>query len=144
MDRSLVDIEWKLRRAQAHEALESLQHNLQARAYLYKFKDRFVRGQHANTRARNAIASVDAQIREAAEDYRAAYKALVSLCSVTNDLTWQRELLPLADDDIRDLSESKAERMGKKVSEGKRTISWIWRMVPAENLENDDLLRDRK
>ncbi|KDR84201.1 hypothetical protein GALMADRAFT_56241, partial [Galerina marginata CBS 339.88] len=60
VDQSLVDIEWKIRQAQAFEALESIRHFLQVRAYLYKFKDRFVRGQGPNTRANNDIAGVQA------------------------------------------------------------------------------------
>ena len=54
-DLRLARIEWKLRDAQAHEALDAVRHNLQKRSHLYNFKDRFIRGQSANTRARNLI-----------------------------------------------------------------------------------------
>ena len=142
VDISLVNIEWKLRHAQAYESLDSLRHYLQFRAYLYKFKDRFVRGQGANTRARNAINSVQAKIDAAAAEYRVAYGALLLLSSHVPDFGWKNELLPLKDEDIRDLSEGKAQQLGKKQSEGRRTISWIWKVVPADDLENDDFLRE--
>jgi hypothetical protein len=149
VDTSLISIEWKLRHAQAYESLDSLRHYLQFRAYLYKFKDRFVRGQGANTRARNAINSVQAKIDAAAVEYRVAYGALLLLSSRPShdafDFGWKNELLPLKDEDIRDLSEGKAERLGKTQSEGRRTISWIWKVVPAvaaDDLENDDFLRE--
>ena len=144
VDVFLVSIEWKLRHAQAFESLDSLRHYLQFRAYLYKFKDRFVRGQGANTRARNAINSVQAKIDAAAAEYRVAYGALILLSSHHDvvDFGWKDELLPLKDEDIRDLSEGKAERLGKTQSEGRRTISWIWKVVPADDLENDDFLRE--
>ena len=142
VDASLVNIEWKLRHAQAYESLDSLRHYLQVRAHLYKFKDRFVRGQGANTRARNTIAGVQAKIDAAAAEYRVAYRALLLLSSQVSEFGWKNELLLLKDEDIRDLSEGKAERLGKKQSEGRRTISWIWKMVPADDLENDEFLRE--
>jgi hypothetical protein len=142
IDTSLVNIEWKLRHAQAYESLDSLRHYLQVRAYLYKFKDRFIRGQGANTRARNAISGVQAKIDAAAAEYRVAYGALLSLSSQVFGFGWKNELLLLKDEDIRDLSEGKAERLGKKQSEGRRTISWIWKTVPADDLENDDFMRE--
>ena len=142
VDTSLVNIEWKLRHAQAYESLESLRRYLQFRAYLYKFKDRFIRGQGANTRARNAINSVQAKIDAAAAEYRVAYGALLLLSSQVSDFRWKNELLQLKDEDIRDLSEGKADRLGKTQSEGRRTIPWIWKTVPADDLENDDLLRE--
>ncbi|KAG6809667.1 hypothetical protein H0H92_015232, partial [Tricholoma furcatifolium] len=42
-DSHLADIEWELRVAQAHEALEDLRRHLQIRSYLFKFKDQNVR-----------------------------------------------------------------------------------------------------
>ena len=147
VDTSLVNIEWKLRHAQAYESRDSLRHYLQVRAYLYKFKDRFVWGQGANTRARNAISGVQAKIDAAAAEYRVAYGALLLLSSQVLDFGWKDELLLLKDEDIRDLSEGKADRLGKTQSEGRRTISWIWTAVPApvqaDDLENDDFLRER-
>ena len=142
VDASLINIEWKLRHAQAYESLDSLRHFLQFRAYLYKFKDRFVRGQGANTRARNAINVVQAKIDAAAAEYRVAYGALLLLSSQVFDFAWKNELLQLKDEDIRDLSEGKADRLGKTQSEGRRTISWIWKAVPADDLENDEFLRE--
>ena len=71
-----------------------------------------------------------------------AYGALILLSSHHDvvDFGWKDELLPLKDEDIRDFSEGKAEHLGKTQSEGRRTISWIWKVVPADDLENDDFL----
>jgi DNA polymerase III delta prime subunit len=130
---SLQKIEWKLRYAQAHEALRELRHQLQVCAYLFKFKDRFVRGQGANTCARNAISGVQARIDSAAEEYRNSRDALQSLAPNLIEFQWKEELLPLMPEDIRDLSEGKAG-----VSEGKRTISWIWWTVTKSNDESSN------
>jgi hypothetical protein len=94
-------------------------HQLQVGAYLFKFKDRFVRGQGANTRARNAISGVQTRIDSAAEEY---CNALQLLASILLEFRWKDELLPLLPEDIRDLSEGKHGE-----SEGRRMIPWIWR-----------------
>jgi hypothetical protein len=138
----LQRIEWKLRYAQAHEALQELRHQLQVRAYLFKFKDRFVRSQGANTRACNAISSVQARIDAAAEEYRDAYDALKSLGPILLECQWKEDLLPLLPEDIRDLSEGKNGE-----SEGRRIVSWIWRTTSmranADPL-NDEYILDRE
>ena len=71
-----------------------------------------------------------------------AYGALLLLSSQVFDFGWKNELLQLKDEDICDLSEGKANRLGKTQSEGRRTISWIWKTVPADDLENDDFLHE--
>ncbi|KAG6914117.1 hypothetical protein DXG01_002336 [Tephrocybe rancida] len=135
----LVEVEWKLRIAQAYEALDALRHNLQIWAHLFKFKDRFIRGQHANTRARGAIDTVQARIDAAASEYRAAHKALDSLSTVSGDTSWRAQLLPLQDIDIREMSEAEDDR----TSEGRRRISWIWKMLGVIGDHNDsEELRD--
>ncbi|KAG6836222.1 hypothetical protein H0H93_010103 [Arthromyces matolae] len=140
----LPEIEWKLRVAQAFEALDTLRSNLQLRSHLYKFKDRFSRGQHANTRARASIETVQARIQAAAEDYRAAHKALDLLSVVlatrtdlgdVNPANWSKRFFVLETVDIRELSEADH----KQVSEGRRKISWIWKVIGATGDETEDL-----
>ena len=138
--KQLQTIEWRLRIAQAYEALDMLRSHLQVRAYLYKFKDRFVRGQGANTRARNAINGVQAKIDATSEEYSVAYEALLSLSVLLLEYSWKEELHPLMPSDIRDLSEGKEGE-----SEGKRTISWIWRTISnSPTTGKSDFLQDRK
>ncbi|KAG6805269.1 hypothetical protein H0H92_016036, partial [Tricholoma furcatifolium] len=135
--RHLAEVEWQLRIPQAYEAIDALRYNLQVRSHLFKFKDRFIRGQHANTRARNAISTVEAKIQAAADEYRAAYKALDSLSALLGHNEWRAHLRPLEKGDIRELSEADDER----TSEGRRKISWIWMAlgVIGENNDSDDL-----
>lgn len=131
--------EWRLRNAQAYEALDTLQFQLQLRAHLRSFKDRFVRGQRPNTRARKSISVVQAKIDIAARDYRTAYEALDALGAILFKYGWHNELQPLLDEDIRDLAEGEDKKL-----DGKRTVSWIWRIKEIQNLENDSHLNDRK
>lgn len=139
----LQRIEWKLRYSQAHEALDVIQTQLQIRAHLYKFKDRFVRGQGANTKARNTINGTDMKIKAAADQYNAAFDALTALAPHLFEFKWKEELLPLRPEDIRDISEGKENSKGKE-SEGTRTMSWIWKKVPVDNIDDEGYLTDRK
>ena len=75
----------------------------------------------------------------AACDYRISYEALDALGSILFKYGWHNELQPLLDKDIRDLSEGE-----DKKSDGKRTVSWIWRIKEIQNLENDSHLNDRE
>jgi len=133
----LQEVEWKLRHAQAYEALERLRSQLQVRAHLYSYKDRFVRGQGANTRARNTITILQAKIDATADEYRAAYDALTSLGVVLLRFGWKDELLPLNPEDVRDISDGLPGE-----SEGRRTMSWIWRKCPHQDSTDANFLRD--
>jgi hypothetical protein len=138
-DLRLADIEYKLRVAQAREALESLRRNLQMRAYLRKFKNRFSRGQGANTRARNAIEAANERITTNANEYRAAFEAIVSLAMLLGKIGWEQEFKPLAESDVREISEADSGQ-----SEGKRLISWVWMTAQYSGMDNDDVFRDSK
>ncbi|KAF9471567.1 hypothetical protein BDN70DRAFT_909334 [Pholiota conissans] len=138
----LQRIEWKIRYSQAHEALDVIQTQLQIRAHLYKFKDRFVRGQGPNTKAKNTIAGVDKKIKVAVDDYHAAFDALTSLAPLLSEYKWKEELLLLRPEDVRDISDGKHSGKGKE-SEGKRTMSWIWKKVPVGDMNDEAFLTDR-
>lgn len=121
-DQTLEQIEWKLREGQAHDALNELRQALRSRAYMLKFKDRFLRGQGANTRARNCLKNVDAKIQVSANKYRAAHRALTVLGDLLGKIGWKNRLRHLADEDIRSMTDG----TGDALSEGRRKLSWIW------------------
>ncbi|KAG6825919.1 hypothetical protein H0H92_001861 [Tricholoma furcatifolium] len=138
-DSHLADIEWELRVAQAHEALEDLRRHLQIRSYLFKFKDQNVRGQHANTRARHAIDNIQSKITASAEEYRAAHRAIVSLGTLLQKVGWKQEFQVLEQADIRELSERE-----EGISVGRSRASWIWLVTRNASTmgENDDAFQD--
>ncbi|KAI6041640.1 hypothetical protein EDC04DRAFT_2867093 [Pisolithus marmoratus] len=119
-------IEFRLREGQAHDVLNDLCQGLRSRAYMLKFKDRFLRGQGSNTWARNCVKALDTKINAAATRYRVAY------------LGWRSALHPLADDIISSLS------IGYDLcpGEGRRRVSWIWQVCgygeQATDNESDD------
>jgi len=122
--RSLEVIEFRLREGQAHDALNDLRQGLRSRTYMLKFKDRFLRGQGANTRARNCLKTLDAKINAAATKYRVAHQSLTVLGASLGLVGWQDKLRPLLDEDISSLTDAFDLRPG----EGRRRVSWIWQM----------------
>jgi hypothetical protein len=122
--KKLQMIEFKLREAQAHDALRELRRHLLFTTHLWGNKQRFTRGQGPSTRARTLIQRSQEKADAAAEKYRVSYKALVVLGGLLGENDWRKELRPLTTDDVRGLSEALLHD-----SEGRRTISWIWTTV---------------
>jgi hypothetical protein len=112
-----------LREAQAYDTLNDLRAVINLRYHLYKYKDTFVRGQRANTRANGIINNAEHRIDTLSLKYSTARDALVNLAvrlGKTDD--WERSLKPL--DKQRDAVPLKHDD-GRTV--GQQSISWIWK-----------------
>jgi hypothetical protein len=125
--------EFRLREAQAHEALEELRQHLRLRTHMYKYKDRHIVGQRANTRSQSTINRVQKKVDASAAKYRIARHALTMLSRHVGENAWSTRLLPLAQEDIRPLM---AGEEGQ--SEGRRTLSWIWKVVGISGQSQDE------
>jgi hypothetical protein len=117
----LKEYEFRLREAQAYEALEDVRQHLRLRTHMYKHKDKNLVGQRANTRSQNLINRVQRKVNASAAMYTRARNALTKLSSPLGEHLWRTRLLALASEDIRPLEEGE--------SEGKRKLSWIWKVV---------------
>lgn len=134
-DLRLYAFEWDLRHAQANDALQDLRQNLQLRSHLYKYKDRFATGQQANTRANANISRVQRYISASTTRYRVARNALVSLAEhLAKSESWKATLLELHDEDVRGMTVGEEGE-----SEGRRTLSWIWKRGGELSRNNDNL-----
>lgn len=125
-DPNLKVYEWRLRHAQAKKALSEVRQAFRLRSHLLKQKKRFVRGVAHNTRANSSIQKVQDRAMKSAHRYRTAYAALLILSPQVGDVcptNWRDNLRPLLDQDLRGISEGLDGE-----SEGKRSISWIWRV----------------
>ncbi|KAF8439266.1 hypothetical protein L210DRAFT_3646022 [Boletus edulis BED1] len=111
-DKTLEEIEWKLREGQAHNALNELRQALRSKAYMLKFKDCFLRGQGANT----------------------LHHALVILGDFLGKVGWKNQLRHLAGDDIRSMSDG----IEGARSEGRRRMSWIWLVCGYSESDTED------
>jgi hypothetical protein len=145
---ALRECEFRLRSAQAHDALSDIRESLRLRSHLWKFKNRFERGQRPSTRARNVIERCNDKINIAKNRYRSAHAALTTLAKVLGKVGWDHQLQALEEKDIRELTEDvrdmdpkereRVEKVAKKRrknsamtvqgSEGKKELSWIWKV----------------
>ncbi|KAK7013051.1 hypothetical protein R3P38DRAFT_2639870 [Favolaschia claudopus] len=130
--RSILQYEYRLRVAQASEALHEVRRLLLVRTHLYKMKDAHARGVKQNTRSADKIAALNDQIKRAAATYRVARAALVVLGPALDRREWEWTLLPLLEEDVRGLPqamfhdpERKKKKRAKK-SKQDRPLSWIW------------------
>lgn len=122
-DERLLNHEWDLREAQANDALNDIRSVLNMKYHLYKYKDTFIRGQRANTRATGIINNVDNRIDALAAKYNAARNALVNLAPrLHKDDNWLLTFKPL--DRAKDAVPLRQDN-GATVSQ--QTVSWIWK-----------------
>jgi hypothetical protein len=121
-DAQLQQYEWRLRFAQAHDALDTLRHHLRLQAHVRNFKYRFDRGQIANLRSNDVISRNFVKVESDVKRYRDARCALLHLSPILAQTGWQSLLPPLLDADVRQMTVGLPNE-----SEGRKTISWIWR-----------------
>ncbi len=114
--------EFRLRRAQALDALADLRGHLEVRAYIYGYKDQHVRGQRKGNRSNDVVHSIEGKIKLATSRYHAAFTALTTLSNVLGDHGWRLSLRVLDDSDIRHIAAGDGTG-----SVGRREISWIWK-----------------
>ena len=128
----LVDKEFRLRLAEADDALVALRRQLRITTGIFNYKKTHVSGtgQRANTRARTLLSQLTSKTRLIADRYRAARKALAIL-DPNGD--WNRRLLPLRTEDIRGPT-----RTDDDESEGRRELSWIWVTTSSVPVEGDE------
>lgn len=153
----LFEYEFRLRTAQAYEALEEIRQHLRLRSHMYRYKDRHVVGQRANTRSRNLLSRVQTKVDASAKKYTSARNALIILAHRTGTVGWDTQLQELSDEDVRaftDDTEKERERKGQKTAQGKKgkdaqkkaralgeghkTLSWIWKVVGVRDNGDDE------
>ncbi|KAJ7149782.1 hypothetical protein C8R43DRAFT_887865 [Mycena crocata] len=133
-DDELYKYEFRLREAQAHEALDDVRNQLLLRTHLYKYKDMYARGVKANTRCQTKIASVEERIRRSAERYRAARRALVGLGRHLKKTEWEILLRPLAKDDVRGMPRALGGEGEGGEREGRASMSSLIKGIPTTYL----------
>ncbi|KAL0565932.1 hypothetical protein V5O48_016083 [Marasmius crinis-equi] len=97
-----IDIEDRLRHAQAYDSLDQLRQQLRTRSIAYRNKSRLAPSQGMFTRTRTLQASIEKKIRVVKETYRSSRAALWAL---RGDGDWTLSLQLLEEDDIRGFGE---------------------------------------
>lgn len=144
---ALAAKEARLRLPQCRVALATLRRRLRTCAKLFDSKRIHTAGTgtRPNTRMQTLLESHATQRDRDVERYRAARKALVVLDPAGS---WQKNLRPLLQQDIHAPIRGQATsvKVGKKrkggkgnlESEGRRTLSWIWRAIPQTEGTSDE------
>lgn len=145
----LLEKERRLRLPQCREAIASLRKRLRICARLFDSKKLHTAGTGTkpNTRMQALLDKHGLYRERDIERYKAARKALVILDPAG---AWQQHLKPLLPQDIhppirgqevtaKGRAKGKRARNGTVLeSEGRRTLSWIWRAIPqADSADND-------
>ncbi|KAH7919292.1 hypothetical protein BV22DRAFT_1108120 [Leucogyrophana mollusca] len=133
-DIRLREYEWSLRHAQAHDTLNQIRQYLRLQSHLYHFKDRNIRGQGANTRARNVLKGVDAKVSAGAKKYQAARRALQTLSIFLGKVGWELELKELSTSDLKAMTD-----LVDGETEGRKKLTWIWRTPGVMDSEDEGL-----
>ena len=123
---SLAVIERQLREGQAYDALDDLCEKIKIFNANLDFKKKNVFGQGPNTRAQNFLKQLAADKVNAADKYRIAYRALISLGLSASDLSLQE----LRDDQLFGKDASRLAKLG----DSKREDPWFWTAVRPTNL----------
>lgn len=116
----LLEIEWSLRLAQAHDALNECRTHIRLCQQLVQFKKHHVRGQNPNTRARKTLDAVEECLIMSHAKYSCARKALVALSNHLNYVGWERNVQPLTRSDLRPMGDFAGQTQGTVI------MSWIW------------------
>ncbi|KAF9455819.1 hypothetical protein BDZ94DRAFT_1315796 [Collybia nuda] len=105
VSQDLLEFEWRLRFAQAHDVLHDIRRLILVRSQI-----------------RNLVLGVQARIDNNVSKYREFRTALVRLARPLGKVGWDSEIQVLQDQDVRGLA---ARESGS--SEGRVAMSWIWR-----------------
>lgn len=134
----LRELEARLRKAQADDALSTIRRLRRAITGVIAFKRKNVSGMgnRSNTRMQTLFSKFQSKIGLAKQRYRSARAALISL---EPEGDWHTTLKELKDEDIRGPNredDEETDRRKKRTGEGRYQPSWIW-MTPGANLSND-------
>ena len=123
---SLAVAEYQLREGQAYDALDDLCEKIKIFNVNLNFKKNNVFGQGPNTRAQAFLKQLVADKVNAADKYRIAYRALISLGLSATDLSLQE----LGDDQLFGKDASRLAKLG----DSKREDPWFWTALRPSNL----------
>ena len=147
--KALVDIEINLREAQCHDILDKIRNVQRGRLAFIGFRNRNVRGQNPNTRAKDTLDHLEDKTKSLAVKYRNSQKALLELLGPGD---WEKSLRILRNGDLTTpdgmeiriddpndpvgpdgRERSKKQRTIDKLGlgQGKKTVSWIWTSAEA-------------
>ncbi|KAH7867636.1 uncharacterized protein C8R40DRAFT_1064372, partial [Lentinula edodes] len=123
-DLVLLDFEWRLRYAAAHDALEQMRKHLLEHNWSIDWKRQYGHGVRDGTRSANNVSKLTDKVEACAARYRIHYAVLSTLAEKLGKVGWSADLRELRDSDIRAISRRNEETL--RLGEGYVVTSWIW------------------
>ena len=152
-DMRLLEMEYELRQGQLGDALEDLRSGLRLLSFLLFDKRKNSAGQHMQTRSITLIERANLRISFSAETYRIARTALLHLATRLDKPKEEIEKTfpPLKESDVQAMPIENLQSLRKRgreeeevqpwdlprISEGHRTISWIWMNMNGNRPDED-------
>lgn len=137
-NQKLLEAEWSLCMAQAHDALNECRSHIRLCRQLMQFKQQHIRGQGANTRVKKTLDAVEDRLIISHAKYVCACKALIALSDHVDHIGWEQKLQSLKKSHLRPMGDFTGQ------SQGTAIMSWIWltyRMLDDDSEGLQDLLR---
>lgn len=125
----LLNIEWRLRFAQAVDCLELLRKLLLTRTAIITYKIQHTHGQREGLKSSEALKRASEKIGACAARYRLHRKVAVKFASQMGFVGLDDVLKPLADADIRGINGNAMD--GER--EAEISLSWIWKSLGPES-----------
>ncbi|KAK0491756.1 hypothetical protein EDD18DRAFT_1109505 [Armillaria luteobubalina] len=120
-EKVLTWAEFRLRVAQGYDLLHTIHSQLLSLSKAYKDGDTNILMQKERLKCHKITRDLNTCITQAKQYYHDVRKRLLVLSEVLRERSWQAQLRILEDSDVRRISD---DEMG--ISEGNRTMSWIW------------------
>lgn len=102
-------IEERLRKAQAYDALDSVRHTLRVKTKMVQFKNKNVRGQRMSGKSREVIDRVHERVKRFVEKYRRSRAGLLLLKGPGE---WEKELRVMEQSDVRSYVDPQRMKIG--------------------------------
>lgn len=135
--KSIIDIEWRLRYAACHDALEMMRKHLLTCTGLISYKMKYSQGQYEGTDSSQTISSISDKINSCAARYRALFGMVCKFSERVGRIA--PELRKLCDKDIRGIDREAMDN----TREMSITLSWIW-SASGINAGDDRAMHDSK
>ncbi|KAG2066882.1 hypothetical protein BDR04DRAFT_1028956 [Suillus decipiens] len=137
-NQKLLEAEWSLCMAQAHDALNECHSHIHLHFQLMQFKQQHICRQGVNTHAKKTLDAVEDHLIISHAKYVCACKALVALSDYINHIGWKQKLQPLKKSHLQPMGDFTGQ------SQGTAIMSWIWlthRISDDDSKGLQDLLR---
>ncbi|KIK52234.1 hypothetical protein GYMLUDRAFT_64356 [Collybiopsis luxurians FD-317 M1] len=135
-DPVLLDYEWRLRYAAAHDALEQMRKHLLSRNAVLGWKLRYGHGVCEGNHSQNDVDRLTSKISACAARYRIHFKMIQHFSERLGKVNWSNGLKPLRGEDIWSISWGKD---GDPTGEGYVVSSWIWNTSGIDHTNEENI-----